>query len=290
MSKRSDEVGYNLRVRYEHACKKVREAKKSYEKFFEWATDIFYINIYQFNCTPRTIFSLNDLLSVDFKSRVRLINASKNALKIFANMNKFFICLKKEMRQCVIYQKKYYKYCGRENYSRGLFEPSSGESIIINNLKMLTKNYNLLYFYKYRWPFCKDKATLEYDFYCILLYDNHIYQFVIEFDGGFHFESTSTFFDFEIYHKHDILKQYYLFHRSIHLLRLNEKNNNIRQIILFINTLISSDEYIIVNRIDPIKNFFQDKSPHYGLKIFYDYCLLKYNNLQEQIEFYDLMQ
>ena len=131
---------------------------------------------------------------------------------------------------------------------------------------------------------------MEYDFYCILLFNGYIYQFVIEFDGGFHLNTKCKISDFCIYHKHDILKQYYLFQRSIHLLRLNDKNNNIDQILKFINKIVGSSEYIIVNRIEPIEEYFQDKSVHSGLKKFYDYCLETHNKLKPDIEFYELMQ
>jgi hypothetical protein len=163
------------------------------------------------------------------------------------------------------------KFCSRffhkYNHREGTKNPSKGETLVMNFLDKMAKKYKLYYFYLYRWHFCKDKNALEYDFYCVMIYENRIFQWVIEFDGDQHFRNISRF-NFVITHKHDILKQYYLAELNIHLLRLNKQSDINKSIVDFVNQILVSDKYVIVNKINPIQKLFKDESEHDGLKCF----------------------
>ena len=157
-----------------------------------------------------------------------------------------------------------YKYCS------GTKMPSTGESLVINFLDKLCcsyqKQYTFFYFYSYRWPFCRDKMPLEYDFYCFLTsYKSHgTFQFVIEVDGDQHLEENDMHL-FNYIHVHDIMKQHYLYEMNIHLLRLNNGNDIENSIVNFINTMLTSSTYLSVNEIEPIEELFGSRAKHAGL-------------------------
>lgn len=152
-------------------------------------------------------------------------------------------------------------------YCEGTKTPSKGELSIMAFLDKLTSKYKLYYFYLHRWSFCKNKNLIEYDFYCVLIHQGYVFQWVIEYDGDQHYKDTH-FFDFNNNHKRDILKQYYLAELNIHLLRLNKNLDIKKSIINFINKILITDKYVIVNKIDPIEELFCDKFEHSGLIYF----------------------
>nr|URM61804.1 hypothetical protein [Mimivirus sp.]URM62539.1 hypothetical protein [Mimivirus sp.] len=100
-------------------------------------------------------------------------------------------------------------------------------------MKYLDKINNLYYYYGYKWPFCRNKNVLEYDFYCMILINKCFYHFVIEFDGGQHFK-TNNLYNFEMSHTNDIIKQYYAASMNVHMFRLNDKLNIKKEIKMFI--------------------------------------------------------
>ena len=131
---------------------------------------------------------------------------------------------------------------------------------------------HFFFFYKLRWPFCTNIDRLEYDFYCILFVDNRLIQFVVEYDGAFHFEVQ---FDnpqlYQQYHKCDIIKQYYLFRMNVHLIRLNDnfrKTYGIDYISAQISDLIESDHYFEYQKILAKPEFFNNNNIHKGLQDF----------------------
>ena len=170
-------------------------------------------------------------------------------------------------------QEKVDKYMKETKYSRGTKVPSSGETLVMRFLDKLVKKYTFYYFYRQRWPFCKNKNTLEYDFYCVMTYNKYIIQFVIEYDGEQHFRQIGNY-DHNGCHKHDILKQYYVSQLNIHMLRLNDGSNIKTSIIDFINKILVTNKYVIVNKIVAKKELFNDESDHKGLILFQKYCAL----------------
>jgi Family of unknown function (DUF5889) len=152
-------------------------------------------------------------------------------------------------------------------YSPGTKLPSTGESLIMNFLDKIAHKYNFFYFYKHKWSCCKNTYVLEYDFFCVMLYYDHVIQFVIEYDGEQHREENS-FYDLKTINTHDVLKQYYLAQLNFHLLRLDNDSSVGKSIIEFINKILSTNSYVITNKIDPIPKYFNDKSDHKGLNHF----------------------
>jgi hypothetical protein len=149
-------------------------------------------------------------------------------------------------------------------YCKGTKTPSEGELSVMEFLDKIALKCKLYYFYSHKWNFCKNKNHLEYDFYCVLLHQGCVFQWVIEYDGDQHYKDTH-FFDFNNNHKRDILKQYYLAELNIHLLRLNKNLDIKKSIINFINKILITNKYVIVNKIDPIGDLFCEKSKHKGL-------------------------
>ena len=125
---------------------------------------------------------------------------------------------------------------------------------------------NIIYFYKHRWDIIKYKHTLEYDFYCIYIYDNNLVQFVIEFDGEQHYQIKKD--EHIVCHIRDIIKQYYLSELNIHLLRLNKSTTISDTIENFIKEIVKTNTYIIKNAIQPKEEYFQNTKVNAGLDYF----------------------
>ena len=172
---------------------------------------------------------------------------------------------------------------------------SSGEEAVSNALNKLKKIYKLYYLSDYVWSFCKNINTLRYDFYCIILLDDHIIQFVIEYDGAHHYakmnndsSGTKTYyskdFDCDDSHIRDILKQYYMAQMCIHILRLSSTKNMLKTILKFIETIIDTTKYVIWNPIKPRKKIFLNDESHNGLIFFHDIYknrFLRFNKMHE---------
>jgi hypothetical protein len=173
------------------------------------------------------------------------------------------------------YKEEYQEECEYVNTKYDHFaktkKPSTGEAYVMRILNKLAEKRKLCYFYNYRGFPCRNIYPLEYDFFCILIYDERLVVFNIEYDGDQHYHESSIFDNFCLNHKNDILKQYYLTQLNIHLLRLNAQSNIVDDILNFIEIIIYAERYVIMNGLLPIKTLFTDKSAHKGLQIFHDY-------------------
>lgn len=152
-------------------------------------------------------------------------------------------------------------------FSEGTRMPSSGEVKVMRVLDIISEQYEFYYFYLHRWNFCRDAYSLEYDFYCILMYNGYFYHWVIEFDGDQHY-SDCGFFTSD--HARDILKQYYLAELNIHLLRIRESSFDIvfKKIQKFINVVINTNVYVATDYIVPIEERLMCNGICPGLKYF----------------------
>lgn len=153
---------------------------------------------------------------------------------------------------------------------------SSKELKIALILNKLCTKYKLYYFHGQKFPFCKKHSQLEYDFWCILVLYNRVIQFVIEYDGIYHFENIHD--TLKQVHFNDILKQHYLECLNIHLLRIkynSEPKCFEIEIVTFMERLHKTEKYISKNKI-PINNLLieNDKLGKY-IRNFRQYCLKK---------------
>lgn len=164
-----------------------------------------------------------------------------------------------------------------EKYSNKPKNPTIGETRVMNFLSHVSKKYKLIYFFRYKWSFCRNILPLEYDFYCVLEHSNRFIHFVIEFDGDQHMKDLN-FFDYEKNHQLDIMKQHYLFEMNIPLLRVNNKHDVEKIIIEFINEIFISDTYVGINLLEPTKKLFECTEKCKGLLFFNEHCNKLYNN------------
>ena len=140
---------------------------------------------------------------------------------------------------------------------------STGEMKI---LKHLCKK-KLIHYQNYRFSFCKNKISLSFDFLCVIIKEDSLVMFVVEFDGDQHFKQNSLY-DFKSNHQRDILKQHYLRQLNIHLLRLNEESDFEEELDNFIKKVSKTGVYLCQNPIEPIEELFNDDSEHSGLCYF----------------------
>ena len=171
--------------------------------------------------------------------------------------------------------KKYYDGWIRLKYvySASEKEPSEGESLVMNVLDKIAtdKRWKFYYFYNYRGFVCKNINLLSYDFFCILVFKNKLFMFVIEYDGAQHFKNNPKYNNLDETHKHDILKQYYLSQLNVHLLRLADDSDIKYDIDNFMKQIQHTDKYVVVNRMESDTKLFTDKSEHKGLITFHMY-------------------
>lgn len=245
--------------------------------------------------------SLNDLVNISYNKPNVIIPYSRSIRIAVERYYQIHHKMKQVDKKFIIVLKKYYQLCNiKADKIKNLFnkitdlkkrtyylnlhakffkyrrvyemkEPSKGEIEIMHFLDSIADNYDFYYFHSCRWDFCKDKKKLEYDFYCCLFYEDRVLHWIIEFDGDQH-RKRNNLYDFESNHIHDIMKQYYLFHLNIPLLRIEDKHDIGTSIINFINDILISDNYVLHNPIKPIIKLFQDKKQHVGLDIFNRYC------------------
>lgn len=148
-------------------------------------------------------------------------------------------------------------------------EMSSGEKVVFNYLTHLSKKYQLFFIHNFRFKCFDEIYKYSFDFFCILIHNNLIYPFVIEFDGGQHF-SESHFFNTSKIHYNDIIKQFYLSNINVHLLRISDHNKVISSIDEFIYFLINNPlhSYITFNYIHPNDNFKYPEFYHHSHTLF----------------------
>ena len=178
------------------------------------------------------------------------------------------------------------KYIIPIKFSEGTWTPSSGEEKVMRVLEMIATQKELYYFYEHKWDYCRNANPLEYDFYCVLIYNGYFYHWVIEFDGDQHYYDTG-FYNHTSDHRRDILKQYYLRELNIHLLRVRESSFNEiwKKIIKFINKIITCDNYMAVDYIIPNIKLL-DNIKHPGMIWFNEQILdkiwvIKHNDMPE---------
>ena len=160
--------------------------------------------------------------------------------------------------------------------NHGIYKIPKGEQQTIEALDKLREEYNIFYFHGYTIPFCKYKSILRFDFFCILIIDDNMYQFIIEYDEKHHFikkgsktssKQTKIIPDYYGYHKRDILKQYYAKQLNINFLRIKLNANVENKITNFIKSMIKSEKYLISNKIKPQTKYLKDFDTS-GLKYF----------------------
>jgi hypothetical protein len=204
--------------------------------------------------------------------------------KYFSTHNEFvynFDCLKKRAKQIGVYLDDDFNYKPKK-YCERSFTPSKPEMAIIKVLDFISQKHDFIYFYKFRLPFCRNKNPLEYDFFCVYFLHDRIIPFVIEVDGLQHHQQNNQYFgSFPDRHVCDILKQYYLCMMSIHFIRLDGKGeflSIVQAIESFINQIYKGEDYVVVNPIKPIFEYFVDKKPHDGLVTFNKHIIDAWDN------------
>lgn len=171
------------------------------------------------------------------------------------------------------------KYKIISNITRNM-KKSNGEQHILDILIQFKKVYQMYYFHSHHFPFCKNVKMYEFDFWCLLIKNNRVIQFVIEYDGCFHFENNNKNL-LSKQHYNDILKQYYLKQLNIHLLRINYKLPLFlicETICNFVKTIINTETYIINDKIELDLQKLKTISLNKGYDIFIQNYYL--NNIQ----------
>jgi len=305
-------IGAKVKQLSEDVKKLAGELQKnlgSCDNSFDQLLSYSFVSVYLFYVKPIEVLSLYDLGRTNFYRRdIMLIHLNKFNDRLMDKLlseykHKFDRSIEMRKSYSILY-KKYCRYCNKNlkylpqhkqklitklKYSPGTRLPSTGELKVMRILNKLVKKHDLYYFYKYRWPFCKHKSVLEYDFFCILKFDHQVVLFNIEFDGGQHFLSNSKFYvDLDECHRRDVLKQYYLAQMNIHLLRLNDDDNNIYvSIVDFINQILDATTYVVVNPIEPNIDLFSDQKIHQGLKCFNQWHIDMRLKCSKQIDSFD---
>lgn len=128
------------------------------------------------------------------------------------------------------------------------------------------------------------------DFLGILINEdnNKLIIFAVEYDGKSHFGISNKI------HINDIIKQYYLFQMNVHLLRLNNTLNIKNEIFRFIDLILNSNEYVILNAISPNHNLFSHIKINY-IECFYEnynynhilFIKLPHKDIGEDLEYDD---
>lgn len=241
------------------------------------------------------VSTLNDLTN-ERSYRKKIVNICiekkyiDNVLEELINVWKLYIVLYEKYRK---YRKTYVK-CRKFFYEHrkilklkcqhplAIAKSSSGERTVMDNLEVLRDKYydNLFYFYGHEFSFCNNASLnpFEFDFYCVLIHDDNLIQFVIEVDGEQHFEEK---FDRSMKDQHisDVFKQFCLSQLNIHLLRISDPDKSYEQIKKFIKIIIDTNKYICVNGIEPDKSILSSKKRYCGLIDFCKYHTDQYNKL-----------
>jgi len=262
---------------------------------------------YLFGDDPMKIYSLRDLVSVcNYRKKTVNVQLTEKIRKfvideilvLWENQKKIYESYKYIRERCISCR-KYYSYHrlllgNRVKHPLGVNLSSALEEDVLDCLRLIVKkyvekigcdNFSMFYFYSHCIQFCKNEesALLEFDYYCIMIYRNRLIIFVIEVDGDQHntggFNKKSIRDDIDFQHVRDVLKQYYLSQMNIHLLRVNETESVYYQITKFIQLLIDTDDYVVVNRRVPIINNFSVSADHPGIARFCDYYDMQYRDL-----------
>ncbi len=185
-----------------------------------------YLYNYRFGCNCDNITSLDELRSFNYQKKVPQFNVTND-----------------------FYQKIYNAFVKSETYMKDkylltkeikTFFLSPREKYIINYFrKFREKNKSFFYFPSFGIRLDKKIKTLKCNFFCVHIYNEIVYPFMIMFDN--------------------IIEQYYFCKENIHMLRINDYYN-LRQLIKDFFKLIqkSNNKYVIYGAIktneNPIKN------------------------------------
>ena len=123
-------------------------------------------------------------------------------------------------RSCIICPLHGEFYQSFNNLRQGISCPKCKQSNGERLIEVYLKNHGYIYYYDHRFPDCKDKKTLPFDFY---LPD---YNMCIEFDGIQHFKPVMIFKGekmLEYTQRHDRIKNEYCKSKGISLLRISYK-------------------------------------------------------------------
>ena len=193
-----------------------------------------------FNKFISEISTLDDLYSVNLNSY------NIKPLKINARLK----------TQIIEYNKNYKKMQSNKN-----FTPIEEETIKI--LDELSETYEIYYFNKF--IICKnfplsDNTDIIHDIYVILIHNNNLYQFVIEFNKFDNINNLTNGKEIEFY-KIAIMKQYFSFMMKKNILRIfNCQYDVINQLIsYFIEKMLLSNKFTIINEILPMKKYLNDE-------------------------------
>lgn len=229
---------------------------------------------YFFNKLIHPVLSLHDLTNIkkyrknvlpvllDSFQKENIVENLQSLWKDESKLYNTYSALRKKYKLCRKYYFDNYKILkGSANHPLGAGKSSDAEEITLNCLHELIKKFQMFYFHSHKFYFCRNHIffLLEFDFYCIMIYNDRLIQFVIEIDGIQH--KTNGFcknknHDFNSQNVRDIMKQYYLSQLNIHLLRISDFQNISEQINVFIVSIITTTKYIIANPISIQENFF----------------------------------
>jgi hypothetical protein len=230
-----------------------------------------------------------EVVKLDIDEKNRIIDELKNIWNDEIKLYDAYRMYRIKSKACKTYYSKHHKILKNNvKHPLGICISSNGEESTLKCLRELFDDYCLHYFYGHKFYFCRNNVSnmLEFDFYCIMIHDDRLVQFVIEIDGFQHqtggFGKKEQYNDINLVHMRDVMKQYYLSQMNIHLLRINDLDNIKEQIENFINEIISTEKYVSINTIKYQEKYFVSRIKHDGLQLFYNYYKKKHMMLQDE--------
>lgn len=217
---------------------------------------------YLFNKPIKKISHLKDLL-IDYNDQIKLVRLEeKEKSKITA----YFFVMLEINRYSLQHQKLMDKYPKKIKHLLQVAKPKGNKIKIMDVLNKYEGHNKICYLYD--WTFLQQGEHLIitkpptinyenpfiYDFYGVIIHHGQLVHFAIEYDNHHHFDKNYEFFD-EL-HINDIMKQYILFQMNINLLRLNKHSDIKTEIRNFFIEIKNTSNYVIKNRISPIKKLF----------------------------------
>lgn len=171
-------------------------------------------------CKLKEIGEKNKLTYDELKKRFPTLINPEDYVDVM-ELNMKFPCV--DCGEIFITGLKYYQYDNKIRCSKCSNFQSNGERKIENILK----KYNITFIPEKRFPDCRDKKTLPFDFY---LPD---FSYIIEFDGQHHYQPIYGQERFEKTQIHDQIKNKYCDDNNIKLIRIPYwDGNNMEEIII----------------------------------------------------------
>ena len=207
---------------------------------------------------------------------------------------KIYDTVRKKCVSCRNYYFNNYKLLKKTSrHPLGIAKSSLLEETMMNCLNLLSNEFCLFYFYSHKFHFCRNNVNflLEFDFYCIMFHENRLIQFVVEVDGTQHqtggFSRKNKDSELNSPHVCDIMKQYYLSQMNIHLLRINNVSNAEEQTRQFIENIVTSTKYVIMNGTEIQDKYFTSEINHDGLQMFHKHFISCHENIIKELKNYD---